>query len=353
MKKRNAQKGFTLLEMLVALVILMIVAGTVIGGMMQMTWSEGTVMNRTQLHSSVRNATETMQQEIGQAGRITSQPGLQSTSAISVPAGSASVSATTTLTTTSTTSGAAAGLFVGEQVVFDPSSTAEETVTLTAVDHTTQQVTANFSNSHAANVPVLVLGGFASGVVPPTGKFIFSGTGTTNTTLDSPTAGQSSTGFLLKLYGDIYGDGLMYYVVYSCAPNSTGTGMLKRYVVQRLNSGTAVTLGNSGATLLDTLALNPNNEPCFTYTTKDVAVTINGGQVTQTFVVNVAVTLTVQTQNIDPQTGVAQTETKALLNVAPRNVFDAWELASAPSGYTRAQPMPDNVLKNFLTATLY
>jgi hypothetical protein len=74
-------------------------------------------------------------------------------------------------------------------------------------------------------------------------------------------------------------------------------------------------------------------------------------------VVNVAVTLTIQTENKDIKTNQFQTETKALLNISPRNVFDAWELASAPSGYTRAQPMPGNILNgsagaSLLTATL-
>lgn len=353
MNKRSRTRGFSLLELMVAMAILLIVAGTIMTGMIRMTWSESTIMNRTQVHSSVRNATEMMQQEIGQAGRVTAQSGLQFTSAITVPSGSSSVTATPTITTTATTGTATDGLYLGEQIIVDPSSTSEETVTITAISTSPQSITAAFSYSHPANTPVLVLGGFASGVIPPSGKFIFTGTGTTNTTLDNPTAGQSSNGTTLKLYGDIYGDGNMYFVAYSCAPNASGNGTLKRYVVQDVNNGTAATLGNSGAVLLDTVANNPNNAPCFTYTTKDVAVTINGGQVTQTFVVNVAVTLTVQTQNKDLQTGSYQTETKALLNIAPRNVFDAWELASAPSGYTRAQPMPANVLNNLLTATLH
>jgi len=64
------------------------------------------------------------------------------------------------------------------------------------------------------------------------------------------------------------------------------------------------------------------------------------------------VTLTVQTQNKDAKTGVVQKETKALLNIAPRNVFEAWQLANSPSGYMRAQPMPLNVYTNFLSQTL-
>ena len=58
-----------------------------------------------------------------------------------------------------------------------------------------------------------------------------------------------------------------------------------------------------------------------------------------TFVLDVAVTLTVQTQQIDPVTKQFQTETKALLNVSPRNVFIAWVLAGM--GYTdRIQSTP-------------
>lgn len=349
--KRN---GFSLLELLVAVAILVIVAGAVMAGMINTTRSQSTVMNRTQLHASVRNATELMEQEIGQAGRIASAPGLQISAVTTVG------SATVTVTTTSGTMSATTGMYVGEQLIIDPSSTNEETVTVSAVP-TTTSFTATFANTHAANSPAMVLGGFASGIIPPdtSSMFVFSGTGTTHTTLSSGTNGQASSGSVLKLYGDIDGDGTMYYVVYKCSPNSSGTGTLYRYVSTDITTATTV---GTGALLLDNLATNPadsngNVTPCFTYQFKDTAVTINGGQVTETFVVNVAVTLTIQTQNRDAKTNQFQTETKALLNISPRNVFDAWELASAPSGYTRAQPMPGNVLNgsggaSLLTATL-
>jgi prepilin-type N-terminal cleavage/methylation domain-containing protein len=350
MNKRIRQKGFSLLEMLVALAILVIVAGTVIAGMIRMTWSQSTIMNRTQVHSSVRNATELMQQEIGQAGRIGASTGLSFKTNITA-------ASSPTLTMYSTSGTPTYGLYVGEQLVVDPSSTNEETVTLTAVDPAAGTVKATFANAHngsaAAPLPVLVMGGFASGIVPPTGKFVFStstGTSTTNTTLDNGVANQSSSGTALKLYGDLNGDGNMIYVVYQCSPNSSGTGTLTRYATSSTGDITTSATAPTGTVLLDTLANNPNSSPCFTYATKDAYVNINGGQVMQTFVINVAVTLTVQTQSRDLQTRVAQAETKALLNIAPRNVFDAWQLASSPAGYTRAQPMPGNVLNNLVTS---
>jgi len=74
--------------------------------------------------------------------------------------------------------------------------------------------------------------------------------------------------------------------------------------------------------------------PCFSYQTQVVA--------PYTFVTDVAVTLTEQTQNPDPQTNQFQTETKALLNVAPRKVFNAWELANDKLT-NRVQPMPPTI----------
>jgi hypothetical protein len=56
----------------------------------------------------------------------------------------------------------------------------------------------------------------------------------------------------------------------------------------------------------------------------------------------VAVTLTVQTQNIDPQTRQLQTETKALLNVGPRNIVEVYGTASLVDP-SFAQQMPATV----------
>ena len=90
--------------------------------------------------------------------------------------------------------------------------------------------------------------------------------------------------------------------------------------------------------LLSNITGNPDGSPCFTYQVQGI--NING---TMTyFVTDVAITLTVQTQVIDPVTKQFQTETKALLNVSPRNVFNAWQLASL-SVYERVQPIPSAV----------
>jgi hypothetical protein len=60
------------------------------------------------------------------------------------------------------------------------------------------------------------------------------------------------------------------------------------------------------------------------------------------FVIDVAITLTVRTQARDKNTADFQRETKALLNVSPRNVFNTWEQASLDID-NRVQPTPASV----------
>ena len=86
--------------------------------------------------------------------------------------------------------------------------------------------------------------------------------------------------------------------------------------------------------LLSNIVANPGGTACFTYQQPTVDA--------DTYVTDVAITLTVQTQQVDPITKQFQTETKALLNVSPRNVFNVWELASQGSSI-RVQPMPPSI----------
>ena len=123
------------------------------------------------------------------------------------------------------------------------------------------------------------------------------------------------------------------YVEYTC---DTTAHKLYRNVMA-FDAASKPTLTDSHI-LLSNIIPNPGGTPCFTYQTTTMIV-----QGTSfTFVLDVAVTLTVQTQQLDPITKTYQTETKALLNVSPRNVFGAWQLASM--GYTnRIQSTPATV----------
>src|SRR5229473_2723545 len=68
--RRKKQVGFSLIETMVALAVLFAVGGIVMSGMVQLMKTQGTIANRTDMHTSVRSATELLEQEIGQAGRL-------------------------------------------------------------------------------------------------------------------------------------------------------------------------------------------------------------------------------------------------------------------------------------------
>jgi len=293
-------RGFTVAESLIAMTILLIVASVVCTGLLRMTEAQGTIWNRSEMHSGVRSATELLQQEVGQAGLITFPAPVTLTSAVANN-GQFTVSVSSTV-----------GMFPGEQLMFGSGPTMES-VQLSAVNG--NQITGFFAIVHAVGEPVTVLGGFANGIVPTN---IANGSGPT----------------VLKLFGDINGDGSMVYIEYTC---DTVAGNLYRNVMA-YNAAVKPPIGPDKV-LLSNIQANPGNAACFTYQQKTVPIP-NGP--TYTFVTDVAITLTVRTQQIDPVTKQFQTETKALLNVSPRNVYNTWELASHNVS-THIQPMPPSV----------
>jgi prepilin-type N-terminal cleavage/methylation domain-containing protein len=280
--------GFSFIELMISMTILLVVSAVVLGGVASMTKTNGTINNRVQMHASVRSATELLQQEIGQAGRV------------SLPTGSVTLSAAVTASTATVGVSSTAGMFTNEKLIIDTGDN-QETVDVIAVG--TSDITATFTVDHAANAVVRPAGAFASGIVPSSG----------------PTK--------LKLYGDIDDNGTMVYVEYTCE-----NGFLYR------NAMPITAASKPGLTpamiLLSNVLPNPGGTACFTYQPMVVG--------PDTYVTNVAVTLTLQTQEKDPQTNLYQTETKALLNVSPRNVFEAWQMASAGVS-NRIQPMPASV----------
>src|SRR6185369_10001915 len=70
MTRLRSESGFSLMELLVATGILLVVSGVVTQALLQMTTSQATIWNRTEMHSGIRGATELLQQEVGQAGRL-------------------------------------------------------------------------------------------------------------------------------------------------------------------------------------------------------------------------------------------------------------------------------------------
>jgi len=185
------EAGFSLLELLVATGVLLVVSSIVTDALMQMTTSQKTIWNRTEMHSGIRGATELLQQEVGQAGRV-SLP-----APVAVGAGGITIfSSPCTTPSTVTLSPSTSGIFPGEILTILDGDT-QESVAVTAIPSSTA-ITACFTRPHGVGASILPLGGFATGIVPNTG-------------IANP-----STATVLKMYGDINGDGRMVYVEYVC-----------------------------------------------------------------------------------------------------------------------------------------
>jgi prepilin-type N-terminal cleavage/methylation domain-containing protein len=317
-----SQRGFSLAELLISMSIMLVIAGAATTALMKMTGAQATLWNRTQMHSGIRGATEVLQQEVGQAGRVSLPAAVTLTGAI----------ATALTTAQAVNVSSSTGMFVGEQLVIDagcydmsttPCLSREETVVITAVNSATN-ISAIFKEPHASGAPVQVRGVFGTGVIPPSA----SPASYTN----------GSTGTTLKLFGDINADGNMVYVEYTCDIPAPVSGVQSPGNLYRNQMAWNTTGGSPAATasqiLLSNIMPNPDGSPCFTYQTAMVGLTY--------YVVDVAITLTVQTQLIDQVTKQYQLETKALLNVSPRNVFHAWSLSSLGINH-RIQPIPPEV----------
>ena len=312
---RHGEQGISIIESMISIAILMVVCGTVMQGVLALTDTSRMVSNRTDMHSGVRNATELLTQEIGQAGRI-ALPGLVTLTA-AAPMGSTSLAVTSTAVNPDTDTVATSGMYVGQQLMIGVNEL-QETVVVSAVADTTITLTEAVAFDHAVDEPVVVLGGFAEGVIPPADSGYVNG----------------STESILKIFGDIHDDGRMVYVEYVCdVPNGR---LYRNSMAWDAGAKAAPTVEEI---LIDNIEENPVNPdgtitPCFTYQTQTV--------VGRVFVVDVAVTLTIRSQNRDKNTGDFQRETKALLNVSPRNVFNVWQSASLGMN-ERVQAIPQQI----------
>lgn len=287
-------RGFSLLEVMASLGILSLITGAVFSLMAGHQKVAHTEHLKDDMYQSLRGVAELMTQEVGQAGLVSLPSNPQPTLAAAVAPGPMEQTVPVS---------SLASMFVGQKLLID-SGPSEELVTLTAVSASPAQITGVFGKIHASGAGIKVLGVFPAGVMP------------------------SSTATQLRIFGDILADGSLVYVRYDCDPV---VGTLTRSITT-IDPWT--TLANDADVLLTNLIPNPGGTACFEITTASVG--------TDTFVTNVAITLSVRTSVPDPQTGTNLTFTKSLRNLAPRNLLIGLELANVPQT-TRLQPTPPNL----------
>lgn len=291
MDTNNESRGFSLIEVMVSLLVLLVVTGAAFYAMAYYQRNYGSSRLRAVMHEGVRGAVELITQEVGQAGLL------------DFTTRTTSAAITASQTAQSVVLDSVDSIFVGEDLIVGTSTT-EETVKVTAVNAGTSTITGVFTQNHAVNTRVRGYGVFPQGIL------------------------SSSSATELRIFGDINGDGNITYVKYIC---DTSAGTLSRSMTVVTPTTTTAT---ASEVLVSDLTANPGGTACFQYTSRTTG--------PYTFVTSVGITLSARSSKVDPQTKQYVTMTKSFLNLAPRNVLMGLELALTGSEI-RLQPTPPNI----------
>src|SRR3954451_19029558 len=109
----RSEAGFTLAEMIIATGLLLAISSIVTSALLQLTNHQQAIWNRTEMHSGVRGATELLQQEVGQAGRVT-LPGATGAATLTAPIVTAAGTVCAPGVPVTATVSSTLGMFVGE-----------------------------------------------------------------------------------------------------------------------------------------------------------------------------------------------------------------------------------------------
>jgi prepilin-type N-terminal cleavage/methylation domain-containing protein len=325
----STSRGFSLLELMVSMGVVLVVAGAVVSIISFNQKNYGRTEQQSDMFENVRAVAELMAQEIGQAGLVDLPAAATLSAAVTASA------TAQTVAVSSTTS-----MYAGEILLVD-TATNEEPVTIVSL--TSTSINAIFANNHSSGAVIHAIGVAPNGIVAPSSSATTSGgvscvtvpTGVTYTATDGSTCN------VLNVWGDLNSDGTLVYVRYTC--NTTTTpGTLTRSV-------TTITPGvntvSTAQTLLSTLIPNPPSSapnPCFQYDLSTQQITVNGVTNTYYIVANVGLTLSVQTLRPDPITSQYLTMTKSFLDLSPRNILAGFEQANAGDA-SRLENPPTNV----------
>lgn len=294
-RDHRSEHGFSLLELMVSTVVMLIVAGGAFGALnyYQKTYQHTEIS--ADMHDNLRSAIDLIIQEVSQAGSLPSGTlGARNTNGAIFASGVAQA----------VNLNDATSLFTGEKLLVDAGAS-QELVTVTAING--NSITGVFAQNHNNNTQVNAMGVFPQGIL------------------------NTSTATKLQLFGDINGDGTLVYVEYTCNYVAGGPGTLTRSVTP---VGTGAV--NPATVLVDNLIHNPGGTPCFQY---PAAPPVVAGF---TFVNQVGVTLTVQSTTKDVLTGHFEKMTKSATDIVPRNVQMGLDLANA--GLTDSlQPAPNPI----------
>ncbi len=339
--RRASQSGFSLLEMLFSLSLLLILSGAILGGMGNMQKNYRGDEIRNVLHAQMRATLEMMEQEIGQAGLPTS--GIEGNavyggSGAAGPVGSVtqSVTASTTAQSPSITN---ALVQTGVNVIVDTGANAEVVnIQNTSGGNPPTQITAVFQKAHTAPFNLYPLGVYPNGIA-------FTNPPTVSSTTPITLSYQS-----VIVFGDISGTGKLSVVQYSC-PTAANAGPADSNGVQwgplvrteyDYVGGTWTSPGPTN--MLDMVRVKTTSYP----TAADGCrfdFNVNVPPVVSWYMVtSVNVTLVAESSRNDPTTNAPVVITKSFMNIQPRNIVNALNLYNYNNSLV---PVPGDVYAEF------
>ncbi len=319
------EDGFSLLELLAALGILLIISGATLSAVNYYQKNYSRTQQLTDMHSGVRGAVELMTQEISQAGLINS---LDSTAA-NINA-SLSLSSTGSPIAQTVPVDNASLFYAGEELQVDTGANQETVVVASIVDAT--HISGIFTKNHTSGAALYAVGTIAEGVVPPPNPSTYDKTTCCDT---------------LQIIGDVNGDGTLQFVEYKCDWSYVdGTGATVPSLTRSQSKITPNGAKSAAVALVKHIKKNPipsggtTNTPCFLFDTRNLSVTeTDGTTLNYWYTTNVSLTLTVETDKKDLQTNQTLTMTKSFLDLSPRNVNGAYQLAqTSQPGRILARP---------------
>jgi prepilin-type N-terminal cleavage/methylation domain-containing protein len=364
--RRSSQSGFTLLEMLISVALLVILSGAILGGLGAVQKSYRGDEIRGSLNQEVRATMEMISQEIGQAGLPptglsgnstyagTGADGALATLSAAVTAGE------TTAVGVSDTTRLQAGMLVAvdtgayaELLQITNVSSSAGTITVATVDNT-----AGFQKAHAYTTVGAAL--YPQGVYPMGISF-----------KSPPTTASAFSSFSyqsLIMFGDITGTGTLSVVQYNCPiansaltvgstvaqfgnlatyedTNSVQWGPLTRtiYNYSDSNGWTSSTANMLDLVRVATVPYLSQADGCrFDYNVY-VPQTVAWYMTT-----SVNVTIIAESVRADPTTGNPEVVAKSFMNIQPRNILNAYNMYLYNTAYNNANPLtPINPYEEF------
>jgi prepilin-type N-terminal cleavage/methylation domain-containing protein len=320
-KNRNL-RGFSILELMIAMAIFLILSGSVIGGLGRLQGNYRSAEIRTTMQQRLRGTMELMAQEIGQAGlEASTVDGNAVDTSTSAPWTLSAITATGSQTVTITTASTGVFPYNGQWLQVPAGTktggtpcTVPDAIQVTGVAASsglTTTATATLGCLHPAGTPIYPMGVFPHGIV-------------------AGTTGDPSTYANLAIYGEFNGPGNgLWAVEYTCPTTTPGSLTRKEWSLASAStaSGTPTTYS-----LIDNVTCyfcwpgtTNTYASCPTGTTvpDSVSLVCPAGTCTYSMIPQVGFTITAsETANIS---GSAQTisATKSYSNIQPRNIIAA------------------------------